>query len=596
MHSEPTDTWTGHLTDGRSARSVEADVSLTRDGIRISGRHTGATPGIWLYEGLSSSVPLRKGTENVVLSTRAMPGASLYVADPAFAVALVKATPHLSVTAARLEGLKPGATVGAAVLAAAISIYALNLSPSKGIASLMPDKARRTLGERVLNSMPVRTVCESEAGRASLSALVQRLAPEDARASERVVVLDWNAVNAFAVPGGRVVLTRAIIQRAASADEIAGVIAHEIGHGAELHPEAGLVRSVGFWALIQMVFTGTPGAIGNAGQILAQLAYSRTSEREADDYALAMLRKARISPKPFAGLFRRLDGNRTPGSGSSGRLPASDLFSTHPATPERIAKIEGQPDYQTTPALTEQQWQSLREICGADAIIPPPPPLAGSEPGAPASGGAPQADVKQQIEAASARIATSPNDASAYRARGMIYYRNNQSSDALADLDRAVQLAPRNAGYRYDRGNIHFRLKDYGLAEADYSEAIRLNPQSASPLAARGVVHRLEKRYDAALSDLDAALAINPRYDYAQVNRGLVQREKGDLPKALSDLSAVIERNASHPAAYAFRGQIHEKLGDKDKAIADYRRALATPGTTNAALARTRLVALGQTP
>lgn len=596
MPSETSPTWLGSLSDGRTARAIDVDVSLTPDGVRIASRHTGAAPGIWLFDGLYANVPLKQGARDVVVSSRAMPGASLFVADPGFARALAVAAPRLGVAATRLDGLKPGAAAGALVLAAAISIYAFNLSPSKGIASLMPDKARQTLGESVLRSMPVRTVCDGSAGKAALGALVHRLAPGEPGAEGRVVVLDWSIVNAFAVPGGRVVLTRAIIQRAASADEIAGVIAHELGHGAELHPEAGLVRSVGLWALIQMVFTGTPGAIGNAGQMLAQFAYSRTSEREADDYALAMLRNARISPKPFAGLFRRLDGApRTPPPGSTGRLPASDLFSTHPASPERIAKIESQPDYPSTPSISEQQWQSLRQICGADIVIPPPPSTAGTEPTAP--GETPRsADIRQQIDAATARIAAAPNDAVAYHARAMIYYRNGQSSEALVDLDKAISIAPHIAGYRYERGNVHFRMKDYASAEADYSEAIRLAPQPAPALAARGVVHRLEKRYEPALRDLDAALAINPKYDYAQLNRALVHRDREDWPKALADLSAVIERTRSHPAAYAFRGQVYEKLGDRDKAIADYRRALATPGTTNAALARTRLGALGAAP
>lgn len=572
-------------------------MSPKRDGIRIASRHAGVAPALWLYDGLTSNVPLRNGLDDVVLSSRAMPGATLFVADAAFVTALKAVAPHLGVAANRLAGLRPGAAAGGVVFAAAAAVYALNLSPSKGIASLMPMKARQTLGDSVLRSMPIRTVCSADVGKAALGDLIKRLAPTDEMAADRVVVLDWNIVNAFAIPGGRVVLTRAIIQRAASADEIAGVIAHEIGHGAELHPEAGLVRNVGFWALIQMVFTGTPGALGNAGQILAQLAYSRTAEREADDFALDLLKKASISPKPFAGLFRRLDGNPAPTGGSSGRLPSSDLFSTHPATPERIAKIEGQPPYPSTPALSEQRWRELRQICGPEIVVPPPPPSEANTPNAtPPPPGPVAGDLGKEIAIATARIEAKPDDAFHYRTRGMIYARNNKVTEAIADLDKAVELAPRNAGYRNDRGNLHFRQRDYAHAEADYSESIKLNPQAPLPHAARGVVHRIEKRYDAALADFEAALAISPRFDYAQLNRGILYRDKEQWREALADFNAVIERTATHPAAYALRGQIHEKLNERDLAVADYRKALATTGTTNAAFARARLVALGETP
>ncbi len=593
MHSELSPVWIGHLTDGRSAQSIEVDISLMRDGVRIARRHSDAAAGMWLYEGLSANVPLTSSSREVVLATRAMPGATLRVADASFVAALIKQAPHLGVTAVRLEGLKPGATVGALVLAMAGAIYAFNLSPSKGIASLMPEKARQTLGESVLKSMPIRTQCDAEPGKQALAALVRRLAPDDPGANQRIVVLDWNVVNAFAVPGGRVVLTRAIIQRAASADEVAGVVAHELGHGSELHPEAGLVRSVGFWALIQMVFTGTPGAIGNAGQMLAQLAYSRTSEREADDFALDMLKKAGISPKPFAALFRRLDGNRGPSSGDSGRFSTRDLFSTHPASPERIAKIEGQPAYPVTPALTDAQWQNLRQICGADFVIPPPPPTNTPETPPPAPK-PPNFDA--QIATMTDRIAARPDDAFHWRSRGMVYAGNNMLKEAIADLDRAIELAPKNAGYRNDRGNLHFRQRTYASAEADYSESIKLNPQAPLPYAARGVVHRMEKRYDAAMADFAAALAITPTYEYAILNRGLVYRDKEQWREAVADFTTVIDRNGKHPSAYGFRGQVLEKLGERDKAIADYRKALATQGTTNAAFARARLVALGETP
>lgn len=597
MPSDATRTWIGSLTDGRSARAVDVDVALMRDGLRISGRHHDHAPAIWLYDGLNSNVPLRVGAGDVVVSTRAMPGATLFVADPAFATALKTAAPHLGVTANRLEGLKPGIAVGAAVFSIAAAVFAFDLSPSKGIASLMPVKARQTLGDSVLRSLPSRTVCDAEPGRRAVQALMQRLAPGEHNAATRIVVLDWNIVNAFAVPGGRVVLTRAIIQRAANADEIAGVIAHELGHGAELHPEAGLVRSVGFWALIQMVFTGTPGALGNAGQILAQLAYSRTAEREADDYALAMLKQAGISPKPFAGLFRRLEGNRNPAPSSRGRYAPSDLFSTHPATPERIAKIEGQPPYPATPALDAQQWQALRQICGGDLVVPPPVPSAGRAPdAAPQPSATKQAEFDRKLEMASGRVGAQPNEPFNYRARAMIYADNNMMIEALADMDRAIELAPRHAGYRNDRGNLHFRKRDYPRALADYSESIKLNPQAPLPHAARGAVYRLEKRYDEAMTDFEAALAINPRFDYAQLNRGLVYRDRGQWPLALADFNAIIDRNPNHPSAYAYRGEVHEKTGERDKAIADYRKAIATPGTINLQMARARLTALGAAP
>ena len=77
---------------------------------------------------------------------------------------------------------------------------------------------------------------------------------------------------------------------------------------------------------------------------------------------------------------------------------------------------------------------------------------------------------------------------------------------------------------------------------------------------------------------------------------GLVHRDREQWPLALADFNAIIDRNPSHPSAYTYRGAVHEKTGERDKAIADYRKAISTPGSTNAAAARARLTALGAAP
>ena len=182
MHSDlmsPTTgrVWIGRLTDGRTARSVEVDVVVRPDGLVLSGRHADHPPAIWIYDGLASNVPLHGALGEVVVTPRAMPGATLTVADHDFVRALRAAAPHLGVKAARLGGMRPGLAVGAAVFMTTAIVFALDLSPSKGIASLMPMKARDMLGERVLMSLPSRKVGDASAGQSALRALVQRLAP-----------------------------------------------------------------------------------------------------------------------------------------------------------------------------------------------------------------------------------------------------------------------------------------------------------------------------------------------------------------------------------------------------------------------------------
>ena len=177
----------------------------------------------------------------------------------------------------------------------------------------MPQEARAKLGGAVVASMAKdRKVCETPASKAALERLTQRLAAaaSDKPLHARVVLLDWSLVNAFAVPGGQIILTRGLVQRAGSSDEVAGVLAHELGHTLELHPEAGIIRALGLAAATQLAFAGSQGTVSNIGVLLTQLRYTRIAEREADAHALRMLKGAGISAKGFGDFFERLEGKK----------------------------------------------------------------------------------------------------------------------------------------------------------------------------------------------------------------------------------------------------------------------------------------------
>ena len=132
------------------------------------------------------------------------------------------------------------------------------------------------------------------------------------------MLLDWSLVNAFAVPGGQIILTRGLVQRAGSSDEVAGVLAHELGHTLELHPEVGIIRALGLAAATQLAFAGSQGTVSNIGLVLTQLRYTRIAEREADAHALRMLKGAGISAKGFGDFFERLEGKK-PGEEKNGK-------------------------------------------------------------------------------------------------------------------------------------------------------------------------------------------------------------------------------------------------------------------------------------
>ena len=112
-------------------------------------------------------------------------------------------------------------------------------------------------------------------------------------------VVDDAQVNAFAVPGGHVVVFTGLIRAAASSDELAGVLAHEIQHVVLRHSVRGLVRTMGWRAALSIVF-GDVGPLSGVGELasrLGSLKFSRDQETAADLGGLALLRRARIDPR-----------------------------------------------------------------------------------------------------------------------------------------------------------------------------------------------------------------------------------------------------------------------------------------------------------
>jgi predicted Zn-dependent protease len=592
-HSEAM-SFTGTLSDGRSADAMRVDVRFSSKGLEL--RHPqSALLWVWPYEQLHCSVPLSAKAADVLLSRRPDGGQTLFVAEPGFARQLLGCAPALSAARQRLRGSRPGLAVVGTVLAVALGTWFFELQPAQAVARVLPPPARQALGQNFVASLlREHKVCETAASRAALDRLTGRLAAAaSSRPMEvRVTLLDWRLVNAFALPGGQIVLTRGLVQAAGSADEVAGALAHELGHALELHPETGLVRAMGLAAAAQLMFAGSAGTVSNIGLVLTQLRYTRIAEREADMHALRMLKGAGISHKGFGDFFERLDrleGGR-PAAQNGKRITDYEVIRTHPVTAERIAMVRAQPAYPATPALSEDDWRALRGACGPAAA-----PVSPAAPSAPAPA---NPDADREIAEATKTLETNPQDVAALHKRAQAYSRKRQNELAIADLNKAIELKPDDAALHFGRAWSRQNERQYEEALRDYDVAIRLAPDHVGARNGRGNTYRALKRHDAALADFDHLVRFNPKLVSAYYNRALVLVDLNQADDAVRDLSAAIRLDKDYAAAYAQRGLLHEKAGARDQAIADFRAALAAPAKFESAAwahrtARDRLNALG---
>jgi predicted Zn-dependent protease len=156
-------------------------------------------------------------------------------------------------------------------------------------------------------------------------------------------VVDDPAVNAFALPGGFVYVTRGLLAHLTSEAELASVVGHEIGHVTARHTAAemskqqliGLGLAAGSMASSQVAKYA--GAANQALGIL-YLKFSRDDESQADQLGLRYMRRADFDPRQMPEVFRMLE--RLSAAQGGGRLPT--WLETHPSPANRVAAINGQ--------------------------------------------------------------------------------------------------------------------------------------------------------------------------------------------------------------------------------------------------------------
>jgi predicted Zn-dependent protease len=349
----------GRLSDGRSAGARSVNVSFGAVGLEIAGSDD-PIPAVWPYATLGCGTPLTRKSVDVLLNCKHALDATLFISSPEFVQEVARRAPQLTTTAVRWRWLKPMLAVSSVIALLVGAAFLFDFSPARWAARALPDDAREALGRQVVQSMSNnRRRCNSPDGLKALDALTDRIAASSGLTDRfKVIVVDWSLLNAFAAPGEQIVLTRELIEKAETPEEVAGVLAHEMGHGIERHPESGIIRALGFMAAAEIMLGGGGGTIGNAGVLLAQLSYTRAAEREADDHAVRMLKAAQISQKGFVDFFRRVE--KQDGGGPIGKV---DILRTHPQIAERVERIAKSPAYATLPALEPWQWQALKRIC-----------------------------------------------------------------------------------------------------------------------------------------------------------------------------------------------------------------------------------------
>lgn len=204
-----------------------------------------------------------------------------------------------------------------------------------------------------------KVVCERPDGQAALQRLVSALNSHATLPLPPVVqVVNSGLVNAFALPGGRILIFRGLLEFAVHANEVAGVLAHELAHAEHRHPLQIAIEQTSGAFVVGLLFGDAVGfsAASIAVTTLLRGYYSRGMETEADDRAVALMRAADISTLSLAAFFERLSQKESDLTG------LFSLLSTHPELAVRAERLRNA-SHRGRDALTPAEFVSLRNIC-----------------------------------------------------------------------------------------------------------------------------------------------------------------------------------------------------------------------------------------
>jgi beta-barrel assembly-enhancing protease len=293
----------------------------------------------------------------------------------------------------------------------------------------------------------------------------------------RYRVLNASVPNAFALPGGYIVINRGLLVGLSSEAEMAAVLGHETGHVTAKHSLAGYQRAMAANVLVTGAVLAAGGRAGvqELSGITASLlenGFSRDQEREADWLGIDYMVKAGYNPEGAVRLqeffYRQLEGGKNP-------LFVEGLFRTHPFSKERLDNARARiaqrypetaknPNFTFNETIFRQKTARLREAQKAYEI----------------------ADQGDKL------------------------FKEKQYDGALAKYRAAARMEPGQAPFHSSAGRVHLVRKEYGPAETELRRALDLDGESFEPRFLMGGLRYERREYRAAIPELERSMELYP--------------------------------------------------------------------------------------
>lgn len=360
--------------DGLPGAGVPCVVELCPEGLRVAPM--GETPLVEQVVAFADMAVQAGGLDHDQLVVSWGTGSSartVYVKDPAVIVAFRRAAPpqltaHLDRAAEQVRRARHshrllwGSVLGVVFGLGLLLWFGTDLMVEWAVARI-PIEWEQKLGETVYQDfLSKETVLKEGPAVSAVQEMTQRLTEKIPHNPYKfqISVVQSPVVNAFALPGGYVVVFTGLMTKAESGEEVAGVLSHELNHVLQRHGLERMVKMLGLAAVVGIVLGDQQGVLGLAKQVgmeLVTLKFGRAQETEADVTGIRLLSDARIAPDGMIRFFERLSDK------DKARV---EVFSTHPMSAGRAERLKAELAAlpKRTPEPFTFQWKTVQESLG----------------------------------------------------------------------------------------------------------------------------------------------------------------------------------------------------------------------------------------
>jgi len=327
-------TWSATLFDGRSAAGEAVVLHIDGGSLVMASRASVDRVAL-------TDVDLPESFEAAPRMLALPGGSTIEVPDPTRTLpAALAAAGKRASWVVRMQRAWPVVAIALlTTLAGGVWLYIEGLPiAARAVANALPATFDRSIGEKLLRMLDENVLEPSALDARRQARIAERFAQAAAVAAPGVDIrIEFRAgqVNAFALPGGIVVLFDELVELSDDDDRVIGVLGHELGHVVHRHSTRQLVQAVGLAAVAGVVWGDFSSLVTNVPLVLGLMRYGRAFEEEADAFAIALLQANGLSPRPLHDFFISLHGADK--RHATAGIPT--FLSTHPDVGSRIERL-----------------------------------------------------------------------------------------------------------------------------------------------------------------------------------------------------------------------------------------------------------------